>query len=166
MGRVRPLAFVDLDGVVADVRHRLHHVQRHPRDWDGFFAAAPQDAVHPEGVRCIAKLEGQGAEVAFLTGRPEHRRRDTTRWLSAKGFAGRVLHMRPSEDRRPAAEVKVELVEGLAAPDDVVQVVDDDPRVVEAMRAAGYPATRATWEPRSVGGQRALLAAQEREGRT
>jgi hypothetical protein len=38
----RPLAVFDLDGVLADVRHRLHFLDRRPKDWDGFFAAAPR----------------------------------------------------------------------------------------------------------------------------
>ena len=36
----RPLAIVDIDGVVADVRHRLVHVQSRPKDWDAFFDAS------------------------------------------------------------------------------------------------------------------------------
>ena len=45
----RPLAFVDLDGVLADVRHRLHHLTGRRKDWDAFFDAAGQDPSHPEG---------------------------------------------------------------------------------------------------------------------
>jgi hypothetical protein len=39
----RPLAVFDIDGVLADVRHRLHLVEGRPKDWDGFFAAAADD---------------------------------------------------------------------------------------------------------------------------
>ena len=38
-----PFAVFDVDGVVADVAHRLHHVARRPKDWRRFFAAAPKD---------------------------------------------------------------------------------------------------------------------------
>ncbi len=37
------VAVFDIDGVLADVRHRLHHVAARPKDWDAFFGAAPQD---------------------------------------------------------------------------------------------------------------------------
>ena len=37
------VAVVDIDGVVADVRHRLHHVADRPKDWRSFFAAAADD---------------------------------------------------------------------------------------------------------------------------
>ena len=36
----RPLAVFDLDGTLADVRHRLHHIEGRRRDWDAFFSAA------------------------------------------------------------------------------------------------------------------------------
>ena len=39
------LAVFDVDGVVADVRHRLHHLGRHR--WDRFFAAADRDQELP-----------------------------------------------------------------------------------------------------------------------
>ena len=28
----------DIDGTLADVQHRLHHLEGDPKDWDGFFA--------------------------------------------------------------------------------------------------------------------------------
>ena len=52
----RPIAVVDLDGVVADVRHRLHFVQSRPKDWYRFFAAARTDPAHPEGLAVVARL--------------------------------------------------------------------------------------------------------------
>ena len=45
-------------------------------------------------------------------------------------------------------------------------VVDDDDRVVAAMRAAGHPVLHADWEQRLVDEDAALEAAQEDEGRT
>jgi hypothetical protein len=29
---------VDIDGTLADCTHRLHHIQKQPKDWDAFFA--------------------------------------------------------------------------------------------------------------------------------
>ena len=42
-GPSRPLAVFDVDGVLADVRHRLRFVERSPKDWDAFFSAAVDD---------------------------------------------------------------------------------------------------------------------------
>ena len=36
----RPLAVFDIDGVLADVRHRLHFLQCRPQRWERFFSSA------------------------------------------------------------------------------------------------------------------------------
>jgi len=81
----RPLAIIDLDGVVADVRHRLRYLERRPKNWAAFFAAARHDAVHPEGVAVVDTLASDH-EVVFLTGRPHHLHDDTVRWLDEHGL--------------------------------------------------------------------------------
>lgn len=165
MGTERPLAIVDLDGVVADVRARLHYVERQPKDWDGFFAAAVHDPPHDEGLAVVRRL-AQDHEVVFLTGRPAHLRDDTRRWLERHGLDGHRLVMRPEGNRGPAAQLKVSLLRDLAQGREVAVVVDDDEAVVAAMQAAGYPTLHATWEARSPGDDRSLRTAQEVEGRT
>jgi hypothetical protein len=47
---MRPLAIFDIDGVLADVRHRVHHLEGRRKDWGAFFQAAPRDGLHPEGL--------------------------------------------------------------------------------------------------------------------
>lgn len=165
MASQRPLAVVDLDGVVADVRARLHHVEKRPKDWDAFFAAAVHDAPHDEGLAIVDHLAGDH-EVVFLTGRPHRCRDDTRDWLERHGLGGHRLVMRPRGDRRPAAQLKVALLRELAKGREVAVVVDDDTQVVAAMADAGYPTLYATWESRSQGDERALRTAQEIEGRT
>jgi NLI interacting factor-like phosphatase len=161
----RAVAVVDIDGVVADVRHRLHHVESHPKDWDAFFTAAARDPVHDEGVALVNRL-AQDYEVVFLTGRPEKLRSDTVRWLDSHGLGGRRVEMRHNRDQRPAKDVKLQRLRALAAEREVVVVVDDDPQVVQAMTRAGFPTLQATWETRSADDDRALRLAQEADGRT
>ncbi len=160
-----PLAIVDIDGVVADVRHRLHHLERRPRDWDAFFDAADDDPVHDEGVAIVARL-AEDHEIVFLTGRPHRLERATRAWLEDHGLGGHRLVMRPNGDRRSAVIVKAELLARVGHDRTVAVVVDDDPAIVEAMRAAGYPTFHADWERRPANAQRELDAAQERLGRT
>ena len=50
----RPLAVFDIDGVLADVSHRLPFVARRPKDWDAFFAAAVDDPPFAQGVALAA----------------------------------------------------------------------------------------------------------------
>lgn len=164
-GPQRPLAVVDIDGVVADVRHRVHFVQRRPKDWDAFFAAAADDPPHDEGLAIVRRL-AQDHEVVFLTGRPDRLRDDTRRWLRRHGLDGHRLLMRPEGERRPAALVKVRYLRELARDREVAVVIDDDPVVVSAVREAGFPTLHADWEARSPDGDRTLLTAQEVEGRT
>lgn len=161
----RPLAIVDIDGVVADVRHRVKHVRRQPKDWDAFFAAAAHDPPHPEGLAVVERL-AEDHEVVFLTGRPERLRADTRAWLGRHGLDGHRLVMRPEGDRRPAVQIKLRLLGELGRGRQVTVVVDDDPVVIAAVREAGYAAFHATWEIRSDDADQALRTAQEVEGRT
>jgi phosphoglycolate phosphatase-like HAD superfamily hydrolase len=160
-----PLAVFDIDGVLADVRHRLRHVRVRPKNWDAFFAEAEHDEAHPEGLALVRELAADH-ELVFLTGRPEHTRPQTARWLAAHDLGGHPLLMRPPGDRRPAAQVKVQLLRRLAVDRTVALVVDDDALVVAALRDAGYPVRHAEWERRAEGEQLALLEIQESEGRT
>ena len=161
----RPLAVVDIDGVVADVRHRLHHITTRPKDWDAFFAAAAADPPHLEGVNLVHKL-ARDHEVVFLTGRPDRLRADTVAWLERNGLGGHRLVMRPEGDRRPAALVKLRQLREAAGRRSVGVVVDDDPVVVAAMKDAGYLTLHADWETRSDEADTTLIAAQEVEGET
>ena len=158
---MRELAVFDIDGVVADVRHRLHFLDSRPKDWDGFFAAAGEDTPLAEGVG-LAREALATYDLAWLTGRPERLRRVTERWLAAQDLPTGPLVMRRNRDFRPARVAKQEELRRLAAGRDIAMVVDDDPEVVQALAAAGYPARLAEWVPRPG----TLSAAQEQEGRT
>jgi hypothetical protein len=161
VGAVRELAVFDIDGVVADVRHRLHYLDGRPKDWDGFFAAAADDTPLAEGV-ALAREAMQTYDLAWLTGRPERLRRVTRAWLTALDLPGEPLVMRRNRDFRPARAAKLEELRTLAEGRTVAMMVDDDPEVIDALAAAGYPAQLAEWVPRSA----PLRAAQEKHGRT
>ncbi len=161
----RPLAIVDLDGVVADVRHRLHHLEGRRKDWARFFAAADRDGLHAEGKAVVDRLRPDH-EVVYLTGRPRRLEAVTQAWLARHDLDGPRLVMRGDDDRRPADQLKVGELRRLATGRTVAVVVDDDRRVIDAMAAAGYPTFHAEWERRAIDEQRALDSAQEDEGRT
>jgi phosphoglycolate phosphatase-like HAD superfamily hydrolase len=165
MSDERPLAIIDIDGVVADVRHRLHHLRGRRKEWGEFFGAAGRDTLHVEGAAIVATL-AVDHEVVFLTGRPSHLAAATARWLDANGLGGHRVVMRPPGDRRPAAVLKLELLGDLAAGRQVGMVVDDDPDVLVALRRAGYPTFAADWEGRPGADGRALHRAQESDGKT
>lgn len=153
------LAIFDIDGVVADVRHRLHHLERRSA-WHAFFAAADRDPLLDPGARLVADL-GRQHDIVWLTGRPEWLRDVTVAWLARHHLPSGEVHLRPDGDRRPAAPYKLGVLHRLA-PRGVAAVVDDDDVVVAAALAQGYPAVLADWVPRG----RVLRAAQDTEGRT
>ncbi len=170
-GTERGLAVFDVDGVLADVGHRLRHLEHGRKNWGAFFAAAERDPPLPVGLALAAELAA-GHDLAYLTGRPEHLRRVTADWLSRHDLPAGPLWMRPPRDFRPARVMKLDALERLAAQRPVEIVVDDDADVVEALRAAGYAVLHATWAGDDRGGRRAgtqrqaLHEAQESDGRT
>ncbi|MER7005839.1 hypothetical protein ABT297_22760 [Dactylosporangium sp. NPDC000555] len=155
------LAVFDIDGVVADVRHRLKYLDRRPKDWNRFFAAAGRDPVLAEGVE-LAREYARHHVLVWLTGRPEHLRDVTAAWLGAAGLPAELLFMRPANDRRPARDFKSRELARLSRESPIELVVDDDPEVVERLRGLGYAVRLADWVPHSS----TLRTAQEREGRT
>jgi phosphoglycolate phosphatase-like HAD superfamily hydrolase len=154
------VAVFDIDGVVADVRHRLRHLERPRKDWDRFFASASTDPPLAPGLALVAEL-AQVHDIVWLTGRPERIRRVTTDWLSTHDLPTGELRMRGDADRRPAALFKVGVLRRLA-PMTVAAFVDDDDDVVRAALAAGFPAVLADWVIR----EPILRQAQDRSGRT
>ncbi|MFJ3230783.1 hypothetical protein [Streptomyces sp. NPDC086787] len=156
-----PLAVFDLDNTLADTAHRQLFLERTPRDWDGFFAAAPQDQPLAEGVALVRECARE-CEVVYLTGRPERCRRDTLEWLGAHGLPEGRVFMRRDSDRRGARFTKREILGRLARDREIRVLVDDDALVCEDAERAGFTVVRADWAERSA----ALEDGQEREGRT
>jgi phosphoglycolate phosphatase-like HAD superfamily hydrolase len=158
----RPLAIFDLDGTLSDSAHRQHFLERKPRDWDAFFAAAPDDPPLAKGVKlCLSAADE--CEVVYLTGRPERCRRDTRAWLAAHGLPEGRLFMRRNDDRRPARRTKLDILRRLGRDRELRMLVDDDELVCDDAERAGFPVVRARW---ALGTTEALRDAQERQGRT
>ena len=159
-------AVFDVDGVLADVRHRLHHLERRPKDWGAFFGAMSEDPPLAQGIEMAREEAAGGSRVVYLTGRNERYRQQTSAWLTEHGCPQGQLVMRPDHDRRPARFFKPEALRRLATGLDVTVVVDDDEAVVTVLRAARWNVVHATWMPESAPEQQTLFGAQETEGRT
>jgi phosphoglycolate phosphatase-like HAD superfamily hydrolase len=159
----RPLAVFDVDGVLADVRHRLHHLDARPKRWDAFFAAATEDPLLEQGAALLHEAARE-CEVLYLTGRPERCRADTLAWFARHGLPEGALTMRSDRDRAPARVGKPRWLRRAARGRTVAVVVDDDLAVCEAYEEAGYRVLRADWMTGD--GAPTLQEAQEGEGRT
>ncbi|GAA1318295.1 hypothetical protein [Pseudonocardia xinjiangensis] len=156
-----PLAVFDIDGVLADVRHRLHHLEARPQRWERFFHAADRDPLLVEGAERLRAALAE-YDVLYLTGRPERTRALTEQWLARHDLPVGPLVMRADDDRRPARWVKRDVLRRLATVREVVSMLDDDPAVVSLLEADGWPVELATWLPHSS----TLRSAQEDKGRT
>lgn len=157
----RPLAVFDIDNTLADTAHRQHFLERRPRDWNGFFGAAPADPPLARGI-ALAVERAADCEVAYLTGRPDRCRADTEDWLVRHGLPEGRLWMRGNQDRRPARTAKLEVLRRISRGREVRMLVDDDELVCRAAREAGFPVVLADWAADAP----ELKDAQEGEGRT
>lgn len=142
------VALLDLDGVLADDRHRAEYALN--KQWDEYFREDRMyaDTVWPEGRALYERSIADGKAVQFLTGRREDTRGVTQRWLDDQGFHG-SLNMRPLGVKVPLSQLKSEFICNLLRDRTVTSVVlfDDDPeviRVVTAQCGEGY-AQHCTW---------------------
>lgn len=156
----------DIDGVVADVSHRLHHLEPHQRDWFAFHESADRDPVLSTG-RALAEQAAIDGDIVWLTGRPAWTRELTQTWLAAAELPVGPLLMREDGDHRPAKIIKLAEVRRLDAeqPGALITVVDDDPAVIDTLDEAGFPTLLATWLPRRDPRNDVLAQAQEKFGR-
>ena len=163
----RPTIVVfDVDGVLADVRHRLHHLDRRPKDWDAFFAAMDDDGPLPDGIAMAHARAGEGHRIVYLTGRNEDYRALTRDWMARHGLPEGRLVMRRNDDRRPARVFKPAALRHMTAQGRVVAVIADDRAVVDVLRRDGWPVVHATWMSPDDDAQQSLFDAQEVDGRT
>jgi phosphoglycolate phosphatase-like HAD superfamily hydrolase len=143
----------DIDGTLADCRHRLHFIEGEHKDWDVFFAACADDApIHPviDVCRALAfsRITDQQARIVYLTGRSDSVRRETQEWLFQKHHLpmGDVI-MRKAGDHRPDTQAKKELMESiLAAGDEIAGVFEDRPSVCRVWRSMGLTVFQMTHE--------------------
>ena len=135
------LIVFDIDGVVADNTHRLHHIKQKPKNWKRFNELLPDDTlIKPTKTIYDALSASPYNTIVFVTGRSEDERKDTETWLGTNGFYKHDwLFMRRAKDYRPAPEVKREVLRKLEnlygqKPD---MVFEDSPRVNAMWREEG-----------------------------
>ncbi len=135
------LAWVfDIDGTLANGDHRLHHIQKVPKDWTAYFAEVGGDAPIPHMIKLLTTLAGE-AEVVLVSGRSDECRDATLSWIKAATDGYEFpLYMRRAGDYRDDGIVKIELLAQMRADGfEPIMVFDDRTRVVKAFRAAGVP---------------------------
>ncbi len=130
----------DIDGTLADCRHRRHFVTNGNHDWKSFNESMVMDSPIKPIIRLADMLYGR-EQVIFVTGRTEEYREVTEDWLNERltaRFDVRSLKMRKYKDYRPDCIIKEEILMELKAegfwPD---LVIDDRQSVVDMWRSHG-----------------------------
>ena|SRR5712671_1452820 len=131
----------DIDGTLADIRHRLHHIERTPKDWDAFFADCVDDLPFAHVCELARDLDRAGQTIVFVSGRSDRVRIETRQWICEHVVLfDRPLYMRSQGDHRPDHVVKGELLEQVRADGYwPIMAFDDRNQVVEMWRAKGIP---------------------------
>ncbi len=82
------LYVIDIDGTVANNKHREHYIKRVKPDWDGFFSDEEviKDKAIPEARKHFKDGEFIHGEHKWLTARVEISRAVTAEWLKKTGF--------------------------------------------------------------------------------
>lgn len=127
----------DIDGTVADISHRVHHVQVKPKNWKEFDAAAHLDTLI-EPIAALFNLFQAKNKILFCTGRSDNHREATRKWLLKHDLYHDELYMRKHKDYREDSIVKVELLQQIRKDyGEPYLWFDDRDRVVAAIRAQG-----------------------------
>lgn len=128
----------DLDGTLANIEHRLHHVKGPTKDWDAFFEGISDDTVVGPIADILDMYAFDETTVLLCSGRPEQCREKTVEWLSRNDVEYTKLYMRPDDDRRPDHIVKSQILDGIIADGyEPIFVLDDRPSVVNMWRTRG-----------------------------
>jgi predicted secreted acid phosphatase len=126
----------DIDGTIADISERIHHVKNKPKNWTAFFAGMAQDKAIDSMVELCNILYSSGVRIILCSGRNEQHRKETVDWLARQGVNYHELILRADGDMRSDVIAKREMLAGIDK-DKILFVVEDRSRVVEMWRSEG-----------------------------
>ena len=130
------IVIFDIDGTLADVSERIHHVKKKPKNWNAFFQGMAQDKAIHSMVRLCNILYESGIKIVLCSGRNEEHRPQTVQWLAQQGVNYHKLILRRDGDMRSDVIAKREMLAGIDR-SEILFVVEDRSRVVEMWRSEG-----------------------------
>ena len=150
--------FVDVDGTVADLKHRRKYVASKPKNYPAFERGIPFDTPITWVIDAVKRLKAAGWTVVICTGRRETQGEATKKWLTENGVPFDAFYIRPefeyNEDGTPKLTkkgtpkpdyrhdyiIKKELLDRARAEGfDPDVVFDDRDQVVAMWRENGIP---------------------------
>lgn len=133
-----PTIIFDIDGTIADIAHRRHHVTKDKKDWGLFFSAMKDDTPNQPVVDTLNLYCAADYNIILSSGRPANYRAITETWLDKYVIPYDFLFMRPFNDSRPDVIVKQEMYNKYIKPYFQVKCVyDDRDGVVKMWRSNG-----------------------------
>lgn len=131
---------VDLDGTLADIKHRLKYIETPgKKDFQSFNQGIMKDKVNVWCREIIERFHHDHA-VLFITGRMwnDVTRDNTIRWLFQHDIMYSNIYARKEGDFRKDAEIKKEIYIDQVRPHfDVLFCLDDRTQVVDMWREMG-----------------------------
>jgi hypothetical protein len=143
----KPLYIFDLDGTLALIEHRRHHVEceRDKQDWKAFYAACVDDQPNSPVIKTLRALASAGADIWVFSGRSDEVEKETLDWLAKhvilRAQGELVLEMRHEGDYTPDDQLKLRWLNDMLPSDRerLVAVFEDRDRMVKMWRASGVP---------------------------
>ena len=138
----------DLDGTLADLTHRLHHIKEKPKNWELFHTSCVDDKPKQDVIDMARALYHQNYQIWVLSGRNNTVWWETVAWLGQNGVLFHQLVMREAKDRRDDTIVKLEMTQkhGLI-PQNTLCIFDDRQKVVNMWRQNGFTCMQVdAWE--------------------
>lgn len=133
---------LDLDGCIADDRHRQHLIKGN--SWETYHQECHKDKLINAG--CIELCRALEIIPTIVTGRPRSVRSQTMTWLwDVAGLPEYVLLMRSDGDTSSAPDLKRKLITGISSPN-VICAFDDRPDVLGMYREYNIPTIRVGYE--------------------
>ena len=129
----------DIDGTLADIRQRRHHLAGDRPNWKRFNAAMGDDTPNEPIVSLYLTLwNSQAYDLQIVTGRDEAFRKVTETWLTWNHIPFNRVSMRADGDFRRDDTVKSEILDRfLSEGRDIAFAVDDRQQVVDMWRRRG-----------------------------
>lgn len=130
----------DLDGTLADGRHRLHLLPKKDHHlteaWVEFNLEADKDKPFEDNIQLCNSLAILGYKIVILTGRSDIAKDITIDWLNAHNVRRTDLVMRKQTDNRKDTVIKEEFLREYGL-DRVLCCFDDLPQVANHFREMG-----------------------------
>jgi hypothetical protein len=126
----------DIDGTIADIKHRRSYLDGSTPDWRSFNSKMGDDTPNYPVVELYKTLwDSERYHMFLVSGRGEEHRKITETWLTWNSIPFERLLMRPRKDFRPDVEIKQEILLQLKAEGKEISfVVDDRNSVVDMWR--------------------------------